>query len=103
MPLLEKQVLGSFVSLSSSPFVEPCCHGPSMTRRDVPVPGHSECTCSSEGWQGIPSELPASGLSKKLWLAEGHMLVTPSASLISSSPSKCLLIERQSCQNFFSS
>lgn len=35
MPLLEKQVLGSFVSLSPSSFVDPCCHVPSMTRRDV--------------------------------------------------------------------
>lgn len=69
----------------------------------LPLPGHLECTCRSKGWQGVPNELSASGLSKKLWLAEGHRLVTPPASFISSSSPKCLLIEHQGCSKVFSS
>lgn len=94
--------VGLFISLSSSPFVEPCCPQHDEKGR-LPLPGHSECVGSSKGWQGVLNELLASGLSKKLWLAEGHMLVIPSASLISNSSPKSLLIEHQGCSKVFSS
>lgn len=85
------------------PLLSPAAMSPAQRGGMSTLPGQAVGTGSSEGWQGVPSELPISGLSGKQWLAEEHTLGHSISSLPPTSPQKCLLTEHQGCPKVVSS